>query len=71
MKTTRVSFAKHRQGYIFPIVVNTNTLDGSFVGIMQPLPCQDEFIFFYSKSLLVSSSTQSAMAILHVRDGCD
>lgn len=70
MKTTRTSFAKHRQGYILPVLINLNTMDGAFMGIMQPLPCQDEFIFYYSKSFVVTAASKGAFALLKVSTAC-
>ena len=66
MRTTRIAFAKHRQGHIFPVIINTNTLDSSFVGIIQPLPCQDDFIFFYEHSLMMCAATQGALSMTGV-----
>ena len=67
MRSTHISVAKHRQGHIFPIVINMNTLESSFVGILQPLPCQDDFIFFYDKSLMVTAASQGALSMMGVR----
>ena len=68
MKTSRVAFAKHRQGYVFPIFLNVNVLDSSFVGVVQKAPTVDEYIWFYERSLAVAAVSEQCMHLLGVRD---
>ena len=60
-------FCRHRQGYIFPVVMNINCLESSFVSIIQKLHCTDEFIWFYSKSHIVTAASQGSLALMGVR----
>ena len=67
LSAARVMFLKHRQGHIFPALVNTNVMEGSFVAAMQKLNTSDEFIWFYSRSLTVSAASLGSLALLGVR----
>ena len=70
MNTTRTVFAKHRQGYIFPMLLNVKPMESSFAGVMQRLPTQDNFILFYSQSFIVSAATQESLGLMGVRSWC-
>ena len=62
MKNSRVLFGKHKQGYVFPMLLNTSALETCFVGVMQKITSNDEFLWFYSKSLqVVAGSLESLM----------
>ena len=63
-------FAKHHDGYIFPVMLNVNSYDGSFVGIFQRLNCKDEFIWFYSKSFAVVAASPGSLEMMGVSLCC-
>ncbi len=67
MQSSRTMFGKHKHGYIFPVLMNANALDNCFAGVIQKLECPDEFIWFYSKSLLVCEATEASYHMMGVR----
>lgn len=67
MNTTRTVFAKHRQGYIFPLLLNVKPMENSFAGVLQRLPTQDNFVLFFSQSFIVSAATQESLGMMGVR----
>jgi hypothetical protein len=66
MNTTRTVFAKHRQGYIFPLLLNVKPMENSFAGVLQRLPTQDNFVLFFSQSFIVSAATQESLGMMGV-----
>jgi hypothetical protein len=67
MNSSRTMFGKHKQGYLFPLLINSISGENGFVGMMQRLHTSDEFIWFYSKSLVIAGATQDCMRALGVR----
>lgn len=59
-------FAKHRHGHIFPVLLNVNPLNDSFVGIIQKLNCSSHFIWFYSKSFVICGASRESLHMLGV-----
>ena len=70
LSNARILFVKHRQGYIFPAQVNVSVMDGCFVAAMQKCNTSEEFIWFYSKSFVVSAASEGSLAMLGVRHHC-
>ena len=73
LETSRVMFAKHRQGYIFPVLMNANMLACEFVGIIQKLTSVDEYILYHSGNLAIASATQGSLSAMEVMTsaGCE
>ena len=70
--SSRTMFAKHKQGYIFPVLQNSSTLERCFIGFVQKLITTEEFIWFYSKSYIIPEATRDSLLLLGVsaRDVC-
>lgn len=66
MNTSRTMFGKHKQGHIFPLLMNSNSTEQCFVGVMQRLSNTDEFIWFYSKSHIIAGASQDTIAMFGV-----
>ena len=67
LRSTRTMFGKHKQGHIFPIIISANTLDTCFAGVIHKVHCPDEFIWFYSKSLIVCAASLQSLELMGVR----
>ena len=67
MNTTRTVFGKHRQGHIFPMLLNVKPMETSFAGIMQELTTTDQFVMFLSKSFVVLEATHESLNLMGVR----
>ena len=65
-KTSRVMFARHRDGFIFPIMLNVNSYDGAFVAIIQRLNCRDDFVWFYSKTYAIVGASHGSLSMMGV-----
>ena len=52
---------------MFPIVMNINTLDGSFIGILQRLRSTEEYMFVSSKTFTVTAASEGSLSLLEVR----
>jgi hypothetical protein len=63
---TRTVFGKHRSGYIFPMLLSVQQDESGFVGIMQRLYPEQQFIMFYSQSLHVAGATEESLSMLGV-----
>lgn len=66
LSKTRVMFFKHRQGHIFPALMHTSVVKGSFVAGIQKLSTSDECIWFYSRSFSVCAASRGSLSLLGV-----
>jgi hypothetical protein len=66
MDKTRTVFGKHRLGYVFPMVLAVKQNESGFVGVMQRLASEQQFILFYSKSLHIASASEESLSMLGV-----
>ena len=64
--TTRVAFAVHRAGHIFPVVQGIKSMDEGFGGLVQLLPTQFKFVMFMSNSFTVTGCCQESLSMLGV-----
>jgi hypothetical protein len=67
VRTSRTMFARHRQGHIFPIILHVDAMDSSFVGVIQKIPTQDEFIWYYAQSHVIVAASELSLLALGVR----
>ncbi len=65
---SRVMFGKHKQGYIFPLMLALNMMEDGISGAVQRIDTSDEFIWFYSKSLTICGASQGSYRLLGVRE---
>lgn len=64
---SRTMFARHSQGYLFPILINAQPMESCFAGCIQRLKTEDEFVWFYTKSFTVCGASQQSYAMMGVR----
>jgi PAS domain S-box-containing protein len=64
--TSRIMFVKHKLGHVIPILQNSSTLEKHFIGFMQPLVTGEEYIWFYSKTFVISAATENSLALMGV-----
>lgn len=64
---SRTMFARHSQGYLFPILMNAQPMEACFAGCMQRLKSEDEFVWFYTKSFTVCGASQRSYSVMGVR----
>ena len=70
MASVRTLFGKHREGYIFPMLMKASPMDNCFMSVMQRLTTSDEYIWFFSKSFTVCAASHESMRLLGVSGRC-
>ena len=63
MNSTRTVFGKHRAGYVFPMLLSVKPMAGSFVGVIQQLQSEDQFILLTSLSRRIVGGTQDSIRL--------
>ena len=70
MNITRTVFARHRAGYLFPVLLCVKPMSNSFAGIIQRLYTNDNFLLFTSVSRRVAGGTQVRVNVVTVARCC-
>ena len=60
-------FMKHKDGYIIPVLLYMASYQSTLVAVVQELKSNDDYIWFYSKSLQVCAATKDSLRMLGVR----
>jgi hypothetical protein len=70
MGVTRVMFARHREGHIFPVLMHVTRGETEFAGIFQRVASADDFVLFLADSLVVTAASQleGSLALFGVRE---
>lgn len=63
---TRTVFGKHGAGYVFPMLLSVHQDESGFVGVMQRLFPEQQFILFYSRSMHIVGATEESLSMLGV-----
>lgn len=67
MNTTRTVFGRHKEGYIFPLLLNVKPLEHCFAGVIAELHTSEQFIIFTSEALLITAATAESCTLLQVK----
>jgi hypothetical protein len=67
LDTTRTVFGLHKEGYMFPMLLNVKPMENSFSGVIAPLYTATQFILFTNKTFAVKSATKESYKLFDVR----
>ena len=68
LNTTRVTFGKHKEGYIFPMGMSVKVMPPGFGATMQAIPSSsDGFVIFQSQSSVITAACERSLSLLGIK----
>jgi hypothetical protein len=66
VNATQVTFARHRNGYIMPVLLSVTPVGAEVAGIMQAIDTDEHHILFREDNLVVTAATSKSLWMMGV-----